>query len=227
MKIAIIEDDMDQARLLAYWLKPYGFESSLYVSGEFFLQSHNDTSCFDLILVDWMLPGIDGLSLVKLLCQQQNHPPIIFVTDKNKVDELANALHSGADDFISKPLNKTLLLARITATLRRFGHTNSSTHTETRLAWIDKQHSLLRFHQESCHLTHDEILLMSLFLSSPETSIPRHELIERLGLHHEGNSRALDLKISRLRKKLSALTGYTGQIHTMYGQGYIFRSSSS
>lgn len=227
MKIAIIEDDMDQARLLAYWLKPYGFESSLYVSGEFFLQSHNDTSCFNLILVDWMLPGIDGLNLVKLLCQQQNHPPIIFVTDKNKVDELASALHSGADDFISKPLNKTLLLARIMATLRRFGHTNGSIHSASPLPWIDKKQSLLRFHQESCHLTHDEILIMSLFLSSPETSIPRHELLEQLGLHHDINSRALDLKISRLRKKLSTLTGFTGQIHTMYGQGYLFRNSPS
>lgn len=227
MKIAIIEDDMDQARLLAHWLKPYGYESSLFVSGEFFLQSHIDTSFFDLILVDWLLPGIDGLSLVKLLCQQQNHPPIIFVTDKNKVDELASALHSGADDFISKPLNKTLLLARITATLRRFGLTNSSTHTESPIPWIDNQQSLLRFQQESCHLTHDEIQIMSLFLLSPDTSIPRHELLERLGLDEDTNSRALDLKISRLRKKLSTLTEFTGEIHALYGQGYVFRSTAS
>ncbi|WP_151671921.1 response regulator transcription factor [Nitrincola schmidtii] len=228
MRVAIIEDDIDQARLLAYWLKPYGFNSSLFISAEYFLKSTSTLADFNLILVDWLLPGMDGLSLVKRITETSNHPPIIFVTDKDKTDELATALHSGADDFISKPINKTILLARITSTLRRYGHSISTNSMKENELWLDNDSRFLYFDNQKCQLTRSEKLIMSLFLSMPGAPITREQLYEALNLEALSNSsRTIDIKISRLRKKLSQFTSSPGEITCQYGKGYIFKNTSS
>lgn len=228
MKVAIIEDDMDQARLLALWLKPYGFEATLFISAEFFLETPSNLVEFDLLLVDWLLPGMDGLSLVKKINTFHNHPPIIFVTDKDKIDELAAALHSGADDFISKPINKTILLARITATLRRFGHATHTKHLKQNELWIDKQTGLLHFHDQVCHLSTTEMQIMSLFLNMVNIPISRDQLYEviQVDIPSSPGCRTIDLKISRLRKKLSLFSLSPGEILSQYGQGYVFKRNS-
>lgn len=218
---------MDQARLLAYWLRPYGFDSSLYISAEYFFETTPNLTEFNLVLVDWLLPGMDGLTLVKKITGTPGHPPIIFVTDKNKTNELATALHSGADDFISKPINKTILLARITSTLRRFGHSTLTNSFKQNELWLDNDSRLLYFNGQHCQLSDSENLIMSLFLSMPNTPITREQLQDALDFEPlTNNCRALDIKISRLRKKLSFFSPPPGEIACQYGHGYVFKIDS-
>lgn len=224
MKVAIIDDDMKQARLLAFWLKPYGFDSTLFINGEFFLELPSYSTQFDLILVDWQLSDSSGLSLVKLLNQHTAHSPIIVISETHKVEDLAIALHSGADDFISKPLDKTLLLARITSTMRRYSHFICRATDHLR---IDMDQQLLLYQNQSCHLSKDEVVLMSLFIHSNNLIISREELNQLINIdtRSDSASRALDLKISRLRKKLKMFSPSAGEILNQYGKGYIYRKS--
>jgi len=221
-KIAIIEDDMDQARLIAYWLRPYGFEPCLFLSAELFLESINAGVTFDLILIDWVLPGMDGLSLIKTLSSNYPLPPTIFVTLKNKELELVSALHAGADDFISKPLSKTVLIAKIWALLRRYGHVahqlNDSIH-------LDPTKHLLHYKQQNVRLSKKEYQFLSLFLhTSPKTIISRADLIDSLWNNSDTptKSRALDLMICRLRSKLNQFDSPPFKIINQYAQGYMF-----
>lgn len=221
-RIAIIEDDMDQARLIAFWLKPYGFEATLYISAELFMEALDQGMHFDLLLIDWILPGADGLSLIKTLSQRAHCPPAIFITSKDREEDLAVALHSGADDFISKPLSKTVLLARIGATLRRNGRSNGS-HQDRPALHLDEQQGLLRIRGQQVRLTNNEFRLLKLFLQLEQnTLLSRDELADALWGDSDkaDQSRAVDLLVSRLRKKINTLSPPPIRILSHYGQGY-------
>lgn len=226
-KVAIIEDDTDQARLIAFWMQSCGFESVLYVNAELFIEAYNTGAKFDLVLIDWTLPGMDGLSLIKILSAKPNCPPSIFVTHKSKEIELAAALSAGADDFISKPLNKTVLLARVCATLRRYGKHLEIKKDKPALI-LNSDQPLLRYNNQQLRLSVKEYHLMKLFLQSEQgTLFNRDELLDALWGDSEKlqDSRALDLTISRLRKKLNSLKPLPGKIINHYGQGYLFEYS--
>ncbi|WP_193494708.1 response regulator transcription factor [Nitrincola alkalisediminis] len=220
-KIAIVEDDMDQARLIAYWLRPYGFEPCLFISAELFLESIKSGTKFDLLLVDWVLPGMDGLSLIKTVSSHFSLPPTIFVTLKNKEFELASALHAGADDFISKPLSKTVLIAKTWSLLRRYGHV---THPFNDSVHLDQTKPILHYQQKSLRLSKKEYQFLSLFLhSNANTVFSRTDLIDALWSNASttDNSRALDLMICRLRAKLNQFNPTPFKIVNQYGQGYM------
>ncbi|KAA0873580.1 response regulator transcription factor [Nitrincola tapanii] len=221
--LAIIEDDMDQAKLLAYWLKPYGFDATLFISAELFLHSLHQGQEFDLLLLDWILPGQSGIELLQALSAHPNLPPIIFTTVKDKEIDLVTALHLGADDFIHKPLSKTVLIARIKAVLRRYGRQFLDVDPSETLVLSDKELTLT-FHHQSLKLTATEYRLLHLFLQTSNSLLSREELADSLWGDEEKalDGRALDLLISRLRKKLRGLNPPPGQIISRYGQGYLF-----
>ncbi|MDR9467225.1 response regulator transcription factor [Marinospirillum sp.] len=225
-QVAIIEDDMDQARLVASWLKPYGYQASLFISAELFLQAFDEGKTFDLLLVDWMLPGISGIELMQHLAQFQNRPPSIFMTSLQQDDDLARALHSGADDFISKPLNKTIFLARTHAVTRRQQLSSSAQSAHLPFQLESTSFSLI-YNNQRIKLTASEFRLMQLFSHSQGTLFSREELADSIWgdtqKAHEG--RALDLLISRLRKKLQGLTPPLGELANHYGKGYTFEAS--
>jgi DNA-binding response OmpR family regulator len=225
-QVAIVEDDMDQARLVASWLKPYGYQASLFISAELFLEALGEGKAFNLLLVDWMLPGISGIELMQHLAQFPDRPPSIFMTRLQQDDDLAQALHSGADDFISKPLNKTIFLARVHAVTRR--QKLSSPLQPARLPFqLDKASFSLISRDQRIKLTASEFRLMQLFSHSNGDLFSREELADSIWgdtqKAHEG--RALDLLISRLRKKLQSLVSPVGELVNHYGKGYIFEAS--
>ncbi|MBE0508457.1 MAG: response regulator transcription factor [Marinospirillum sp.] len=223
-QVAIIEDDMDQARLVASWLKAYGYNSSLYYSAEMFLEILDQPGKqFDLLLIDWLLPGMNGIELVKQL-QQRTRTPKIFITHKDHEDDLATALHCGADDFVSKPLSRTVLIARIHAVMRRLEHQNPDLLPETRLK-LNSQNQELLFFGQRLRLTASEFRLMELFTQMDGQLLNRQEIADSLWGNEEKaqDGRALDLLISRLRKKLSSLSPSPGKLVSQYGQGYTFQ----
>lgn len=224
-KVAIIEDDLDQARLIASWLNSYGYESTLFVSAELFLESaHKDT--FDLLLVDWLLPGLSGLQLIQQLDTTQRKTPIIFITGKNQDDDLATALHTGADDFVTKPISRTILIARIHAVMRGRGLLNKNSNL-TQALELDSSKNILKFAEQELRLTPSEFQLLQIFILAQGKVISREELADSLWKDETKaqEGRALDLLISRLRKKISQLDPAPGQLINRYGQGYTFERS--
>lgn len=224
---AIVEDDLDQAKLVASWLKAYGYQASLFVSAELFLEAQQNGKEFDLLLIDWLLPGMSGIQLVKVLTTQQERAPIIFMTRLQKDDDLAQALHSGADDFISKPLSKTVLLARVHAVTRRKNLLNTAELTNEAFK-LDASNFTLKQEGYQLKLTASEFRLMQLFSHSQGYLFSREELADSIWGDSEKahESRALDLLISRLRKKLQTLPTTPGQLVNHYGQGYTFEPSN-
>ncbi len=226
-RVAIIEDDTDLARLVASWLNSYGYESTLFVSAELFLDALQKNH-FDLLLVDWLLPGLNGLELVQILSKKEMTTPIIFITGKDQDDDLATALHGGADDFISKPISRTILIARIHAVMRRRGLLNPEVNLVNPIQFDSNNHELI-YAQQRLHLTTLEFQLIRLLTQSSTVIISRKELADSLwkdeAKAEEG--RALDLLISRLRKKLNTLSPSPGKLVNRYGQGYTFERSDS
>lgn len=223
-KVAIIEDDPDQARLIASWLNSYGYESTLFINAELFLEAlHKKKTSFDLLLIDWLLPGLSGLELVQQLADANVSIPKIFITGKNQDDDLATALHSGADDFVSKPISRTILIARIHAVMRGRGLMDKNTNL-THALELDAHYQLLKYADQEVRLTPSEFQLLQIFTQAQNKIISREELADSLWKDETKaqEGRALDLLISRLRKKLASLEPSPGQLINRYGQGYTF-----
>ncbi|WP_140054446.1 response regulator transcription factor [Oceanospirillum sanctuarii] len=209
-RIAIIEDDPDQSFIIAQWLKSYGYQCEAFNSAEAFLESPLRLSDFVLILLDWQLPGLSGLELLKKIVHQA--PPILFITSSGRDEQLAEALHSGADDFLIKPVSKTVLLARIHAVTRR--------HQQplNRLEISDKS---LQIGSQSVPLSKKEFLLMEALYQNLGKAIPRSDLIETIWGAEPDNTRSLDVLVSRVRKKIvQADLNELLEIQNLYGTGY-------
>lgn len=226
-RVAIIEDDTDLARLIASWLTSYDYESTLFISAELFLESLNKNH-FDLLLVDWLLPGMSGLQLVQFLSEKKLIIPIIFITGKDKDNDLATALHSGADDFISKPISRTILIARIHAVMRGRGLLKDNLISSEPLELDNHNHELI-YSNQRLRLTPLEFQLLQIFIQSGKEIISRKDLADSLWQDENKaeEGRALDLLISRLRKKINSLSPIPGQLINRYGQGYTFERSDS
>lgn len=217
-QVAIIEDDLDLAKLMSLWLQSYGYQMTLFAQAELFLEHMAKGKGFDLILLDWNLPGISGLELLKLLPEVDTRPPIIFVTARGACEDLAIALNNGADDYISKPVSKTELVARTHAVLRR--SKQAPTGTEGSL-FLDEAGQRLILNNRQIKLTRNEYLLLRVMLTNQSVVFTREELIDSVW-HDERytETRALDILISRLRQKLNQANTAHCTIETVYGQGY-------
>jgi len=220
LKVAIVEDDMDQARLFAYWLKNRGYDVTLFVTGELLVDGMKlGKQHFDLILMDWMLPGHSGLDTMKTIAGRSG-APVIFLTGKRQDQDLAEALNAGADDFVSKPVSETVLLARVQAVLRRYGKVLQPVPD----LFISQLDSQLCCGDQKQKLTPTEVSLLQLFMQNEGVLLQRDDLADGVwgdpAKAEEG--RALDLLISRVRKKLQAFSPTPATISSRYGQGYVF-----
>ena len=221
LQVAIIEDDMDQAKLVASWLRSYSYQPTLFVSAELFLEAQQAGRVFELLIVDWMLPGISGIDLMQEVVHYSKRPAVMFMTSLQQDEDLARALHSGADDFIAKPLRKTVFVARLQALTRRF-YTATSSNLELKNYQLDSSSFTLIQDEQKIKLTASEFRLMQLFSHSASQVFSREDLADSIwGDSEKANQgRALDLLISRLRKKLQQLDNPPGQLVNHYAQGY-------
>lgn len=207
--IAIIEDDKDQSLILAVWLKSYGYQCEQFSDAETFLEQQ-DINRFELILLDWQLPGLSGLYLLKQLPAPT--PPIIFITVNGKDEHIAEALHSGADDFLIKPVSKTVLLARIHAVTRRHNRLNPL---------IELGDKSLQISGQRVSLSGKEFQLLSILYRELGQPVSRADLTRQIWQQEPENPRSLDVLVSRLRKKLSQADNQARiEIQNLYGTGY-------
>lgn len=216
-KIKIIEDDLSIANELKDLLENAGYEALITEDFSTILEQVTSDN-FDLILLDINLPKINGEVLLQQIRKDTN-TPIIMVTSKNsEVDEVLSMSY-GADDYITKPYNPTILLLRIGAVLKRSGR--SVEKLSYRGLEVIPQKGILKKEQDEIILTKNEMIIFLYLLQNIGRIVTRDELMTDLWNNDEYiNDNALTVNISRLRSKLKEI-GYEDAIETRKGQGYI------
>ena len=222
-KILIVEDEEDIQRLLFFHLIKQNYHVSSADTGEEALKKIGEEE-FDLILLDIMLPGVDGIEVCKRIRQNEKtrHLPILMLTAKTEEEDIVFGLDSGADDYITKPFSPKVLIARIKALLRRSKQKEDGSQEQIISLGngleIDLDAHEVRINGKEVDLTVSEFDILSLLCSRPERVFSRDQIIEGIrGQGFEITRRAVDVLIHGLRKKL----GDAGHlIETVRGVGY-------
>jgi len=223
--ILIVEDEEKIARLLCDYLKEAGFRTSTQNNGDRVIaQVKKDPS--DLILLDIMLPGKNGIELCREIRQFSNIPIIMITARVEEIDRLLG-LALGADDYICKPFSPREVVARVEAIFRRL-HAEPLTHSLVigSISLDDKTHQVM-IDKQVLNLTPNEFGLLKIMMSRPNRVFSRSELINQVqGYDFEGYDRTIDSHIKNLRKKIAQKLPGQEIISTVYGIGYKFSASS-
>jgi len=218
----IVEDEPKIASLLADYLRSHGGYSSCIVDrGDKALERFREVAP-DLVLLDLMLPGLDGVEVCKRM-RAESAVPIIMVTARtDEIDRLLG-LELGADDYICKPFSPREVVARVKAVLRRAASDNP-TAAPSGLT-IDPERFIASLDGKALDLTPVEFALLSALHASPGRVLSREQLLNRMYSDYRVvNDRAVDTHIKNLRKKLAAIEPEVQPIESVYGLGYRFNS---
>lgn len=203
MLIYILEDDDDIRELEAYALRNSNFEvEGFSCASEFYKSLGNALP--DLILIDIMLPGENGLSVLKKLREKTATAriPVIMVTAKTTELDTVRGLDLGADDYICKPFGIMELVSRVKARLRRYTESDSASCSLDGIVLSNEQHTVIA-DGVKCELTYKEFELLKLLMSRPGKVYSRNYIMDTIwGYDYEGSSRTLDMHIKTLRQKL-------------------------
>lgn len=198
VKILIVEDEKAISDLIKMSLKKAGYECECAYDGEMAADKIEE-NYYDLILLDVMIPYIDGFELMEYI--QPFEIPVIFITAKNSVFDRVKGLRMGAEDYIVKPFEVIELLARVDVVLRRYN--KASEIIEIKDLTIDLKEHSVKCQGERIDLTPKEYDLLVLFAQNPNTALYRQTIYERVwGGELDFKSKTVDLHIQRLRKKV-------------------------
>ena len=219
MKALIVEDDEKVARFVARVLGEEGYVTDLCVSGADAVRQASALS-YDVILLDWMLPDLDGLAVCRELRRAGSVTPIIMLTARGELHERVLGLDAGADDYIVKPFEIDELLARIQAVLRR---THGFGRVRVGALEIDRLGRQVTLAGQSLELTAREFALLLFMARQVDQVVGRSELLSQVwSTTFDPGSNLIDVHISRLREKLGA---HAWMIDTVRGKGYRLRES--
>ncbi|SET24472.1 response regulator transcription factor [Thalassotalea agarivorans] len=220
-QILLIEDDLPLAELVVDFLQDYEFAVTHAVNGEDALTQSIET--FDLIICDVMLPDCEGFELIPRL-NVPEQTPVLFLTAVIDDHSQIKGLEIGAADYILKPVSPEVLLARVRANIRLHERRNYSNVIALGELKLDKTLEEIHYLGQTLELTRQEYEILSFFIDQGNTTISRDELFEKvIGRPYDGQDRAADLRISRLRKKLSALDFDELSIDSIRNKGYRFK----
>jgi DNA-binding response OmpR family regulator len=221
MRIAYLEDDPDQAALIRKWLESAGHVCHHFDRGHALQRSLAHES-FDLYLLDWHLPDADGLQVLKEIRSHVPDAVVVFVTARDRDDDVVRVLQAGADDFIGKPVRKGELLARIEARARRSqGAAELSSRIEVPPFALDREARTLARGEKPIALTDKEYALAEfLFMNLGELLSRKHLLEAVWGLRADVKTRTLDTHMSRLRAKLALGDGQGLRLVAVQQFGY-------
>ena len=215
--ILIIEDDTSIAELERDYLEANEITSEIVPNGELGLQKalHQD---YDLILLDVMLPGMDGFSICRTVREQKNIPILLVSARREDIDKI-RGLGLGADDYISKPFGVMELISRVKALLRRTEKEDDGDTLACGSIEIDNKRHSVTVQGETCELTFKEFELLKYLMINQGIVLSRDKLMNQVwGFEYEGESRTVDMHIKTLRHKL----GDGGQqIKTVRNVGYV------
>jgi two-component system response regulator MprA len=224
MAILVVDDDQAVRDALRRALKLQGYDVAVAGDGEeALLKLRSNPSATDLLILDILMPRVDGLEVTRRLRADGNELPILMLTARDQVADRVAGLEAGADDYLVKPFALEELVARVRALLRRLG----ADETGTKLAFADLEldTGTREVHRDgdSLTLTRTEFALLELFLRNPRQVLTRSVIFDRVWGYDFGyGSNSLDVYISYLRKKTEA-GGKPRLIHTVRGVGYALR----
>jgi two-component system, OmpR family, response regulator RegX3 len=219
-KILIIEDEETLAEALKYTLGKEGYNVEVALDGAAGLEKYRVQGP-DLVLLDLMLPGVDGLEVCKRI-RAGSRVPILMLTAKDSDLDEVLGLEIGADDYVTKPFDTRRLIARIKALLRRSSAEEGS--SGERLEWaglvLDLDKHEVTVEGAAVHLTPTEYRLLEQFMRRPGKVLTREQLLDRLWDGYYGSSKTLDVHIRHLREKIEADPSQPRLISTVRGAGY-------
>ena len=224
--ILVVEDDADISNLLRFSLENTGFSVFESPSAEAAMQILTEQQT-DLVIIDWMLPGMDGLSLTRTLRNRADTEkiPIIMLTARSEEADAIQGFDSGVDDYITKPFSPRELIARVNALLRRSTDGARSLIESNGMSLNTHDHSL-QINGENLYLKPREYGLLQYLMKNPNRILSRNQLLDGAwGLSVYVEERTIDVYIVRLRKKLEP-SGKSGVIKTIHGVGYVYNTTS-
>ena len=224
VRILLVEDDARLSALIQEYLQQQGLLVSIEHRGDLACQ-RIISECPDLVVLDLMLPGLDGLEVCKAVRPQYDGPILMLTARDEDIDQVVG-LEIGADDYVTKPVQPRVLLARIRSLLRRSPRNSSGVNKNdvcygrfrisvtAREAWLEER---------VLELTTNEFDLLWLLASHAGEVLTRDTILDQLrGIGYDGLDRSVDIRISRLRKKLADDTRRPFRIKTIRGKGYLF-----
>ncbi|MGL1892363.1 MAG: response regulator transcription factor [Spirochaetaceae bacterium] len=226
-KILIIEDEKDILELIAFNLECSGYEVLKASDGEVGLKLAKEANP-DLVLLDLMLPGIDGFDVCRGLKQEKNsrNIPIIMLTARGEDTDIVSGLELGAEDYITKPFSPKILVARIRTVLRRAaGNTEDDEETlNINGIYMDISKHIVKIESDKIDLSTTEFDILRVLMSSPGWVYSRNQIIDAVkGSNYPVTQRSVDVQILGLRKKLGNKGLY---IETVRGVGYRLKEES-
>ena len=220
-KILVIDDDEKLNRLLTEYLTPFGFSVSTVTDPHQGLV-HVRTTDPDLVVLDVMLPGMDGFEVCRKI-RKDSDVPIIMLTARGDVTDRIVGLEMGSDDYLPKPFEPRELVARIQSVLRRSSESHRSEKIRFQRLSIDPATHIVLLDDERLEVTTMEFDILLLFMKHPNRVLNRNFLLENLrGLDWEVYDRSIDVLVSRLRGRLNDDPRQPEFIRTVRGTGYQF-----
>jgi two-component system response regulator MprA len=224
MAILVVDDDQAVRDALRRALRMQGYDVSVANDGEeALLKVRANPGATDLLIVDILMPRLDGLEMTRRLRADGSQVPILMLTARDQVADRVAGLEAGADDYLVKPFALEELIARVRALLRRLGADETATVLTFADLELDTGTREVRRGEDSLTLTRTEFALLELFLRNPRQVLTRSVIFDRVWGYDFGyGSNSLDVYISYLRKK-TEVGGKPRLIHTVRGVGYALR----
>ena len=217
----IVEDDLRLAEMIEELFDGEGFDVSKLHRGDDAIKRIPEEQP-DLVILDISLPGANGFNVCRAVRKDFDGLILMLTARDDDIDQIFG-LEIGADDYVVKPVEPRVLLARVRSLLRRSGSTDNSRELKFGSLRIDSSARAVSLNEEDIELTTTEFDLLWLLASSAGYTIDRDSLFKRLrGLDYDGLDRSMDVTISRLRKKLGDDRESPKQIKTVRGKGYLF-----
>ncbi|AIS12965.1 transcriptional regulator [Pseudomonas chlororaphis subsp. aurantiaca] len=222
VNVLLVEDDQKLAALVASFLHQHGFAVRVVHRGDLALAAFSECKP-DVVLLDQMLPGQNGLQVCRAI-RQLSDTPIVILTAKGDARDQVLGLESGADDYVVKPFKPSVLLARLRALQRRLvQHVTKPDVLEFGRLSIDRDCRVVSLADERINLTTMEFELLWVLASAQGKLLSRDDILNRLrGIAFDGFNRSVDVYISKLRSKLNDNPRDPTCIKTIWGKGYVF-----
>jgi DNA-binding response OmpR family regulator len=225
LRIAMLEDDPDQAELVSLWLENAGHSVFCHEASSDFLRAVRRDS-FDAYVLDWIVPDLSGIDVLKKIRTELNdHTPTIITTIKDEERSVVRALREGADDYVVKPIRHAELIARLDAICRRSAGDRSATGAiDTMPYTIDSSRKVVMLNGEAMSLTNREFDLALFLFRNAGKVLSRGHILEAIwGIENEEiSTRTVDTHMSRLRKKMKINEGIGWKLTSVYQHGYRF-----